>query len=166
MKLKVKEKEICLLMSYLANEGMIVNDKTVFEEWFIEDEFAVENVLDDNKAQIGNLLKKIDVIPRMELLPESSVSSIPNFRQISAFVNTLDEILSVNTESSKDTLNKEENKVGIIMDDDDLMETKLIDHPISNNPKIKRDFDLDQLNLKTIKNIQILTSTTMTTMTI
>lgn len=79
----------------------------------------------------------------MELLPESSVSSIPNFRQISAFVNTLDEILSVNTESSKDTLNKEENKVGIIMDDDDLMETKLIDHPISNNPKIKRDFDLD-----------------------
>ena len=79
----------------------------------------------------------------MELLPESSVSSIPNFRQISAFVNTLDEILSVNTESSKDTLSKEENKVGIIMDDDDLMETKLIDHPISNNPKIKTDFDLD-----------------------
>ena len=52
MKLKVKKKEICLLMSYLANEGMIVNDKPVFEEWFIEDEFAVENVtaLDDNKA--------------------------------------------------------------------------------------------------------------------
>ena len=77
------------------------------------------------------------MIPRIELLPESSV------RQMLAFMNTLDEILSVNTEPSKDTLNKEENKVGIIMDDDDLMETKLIDHPISNNPKIKRDFDLD-----------------------
>ena len=52
MKLKVKKKEIYLLMSYLANEGMIVNDKPVFEEWFIEDEFAVENVmaLDDSKA--------------------------------------------------------------------------------------------------------------------
>ena len=96
----------------------------------------------------------------MELLPESSV------RQMPAFMNTLDEILSVNTEPSKDTLNKEENKVGIIMDDDDLMETKIIDHPISNNPKIKTDFDLDLLNLKTIKSIQIFTSTTMTAMTI
>lgn len=57
---------------------MIVNDKPSFEEWFLDDEFAVENVtvLDESKAYINDLLRKIDLIPRMGILPKPSVSPI------------------------------------------------------------------------------------------
>ena len=64
------------------------------------------------------------------------------------------------TEPNKDAVTKEENKVDIIMDslNDGVTETKIIDCLISNNQKIETDFDLDQLNLKTTKNVQILTT--------
>lgn len=47
-----KEKRNLFTDTSSANEGMIVNNKPAFEEWFIEDKFAIENVmvLDDSKA--------------------------------------------------------------------------------------------------------------------
>ena len=87
MKLKIKKKET-LFEALGANEGMIANDKPTFEEWFIDDQFAFKNVKvsDDSKVYIDNSLKKIDVIPRMEILPEPSVSPILNFRQTCHFL--------------------------------------------------------------------------------
>lgn len=40
---------------------MIVNNKPSFEEWFLDDEFAVENVtvLDDSKATLTTYLEKL-----------------------------------------------------------------------------------------------------------
>ena len=47
-----KEKRNLFTDTSSAYEGMIVNNKPAFEEWFIEDKFAIENVmvLDDSKA--------------------------------------------------------------------------------------------------------------------
>ena len=74
---------------------------------------------------IDKLLKKIDLVPRMEILPEPSASPISNFRQTLIFVNTV----------HKDAVTKEENKVDIIMDslNDGVTETKIIGCLISNN---------------------------------
>ena len=84
---------------------------------------------------IDKLLKKTDLVPRMEILPEPSASPISNFRQTLIFVNTVDKTLSMTTESNKDAVTKEENKVDIIMDslNDGVTETKIIDCLISNN---------------------------------
>ena len=57
-----KEKRNLFTDTSSANEGMIVNNKPAFEEWFIEDKFAIENVmvLDDSKAQaLTSYLKKL-----------------------------------------------------------------------------------------------------------
>ena len=99
-----------------ANEDMIVNYKPTFKKWPVGDEFASDYVTipDDGKSYIDDLLKKPDVIPNIEILPEPAVSPIPNFKQTSLpAVNTIDKILSMDTESNKDTLKKEENKIEV-----------------------------------------------------
>ena len=115
---------------------MIVDDKPTFEQWFIDDKFASENVTIsiDSKVYIDDLLKKPDVILKIETLPELPVSPILNFKQtLSPVVNTLDEIISMDTKPNKDALKKEENKFDTIMDtlNENVTETKTIDDLIS-----------------------------------
>ena len=40
-----------------ANEGLIVEDKEIFEDWFVDDEFHDKDVSEDSKKHIDGLLK-------------------------------------------------------------------------------------------------------------
>lgn len=40
-----------------ANEGLIVEDKEIFEDWFVDDEFHDKDVSEDSKKHIDDLLK-------------------------------------------------------------------------------------------------------------
>lgn len=50
-----------------SSNGVIVNNKLSFEEWFIDDEFPSKNVavLEESKAFIHDLINKTDFVPKM-----------------------------------------------------------------------------------------------------
>ena len=147
----MKKKEICLLK---CQQLIKANDKIIFKEWFMDNEFASENVtiFNDSKPYIDYFLKKFDMIPKIEILPEPSGCPIPNSKQmLLPVVNTLDKILLMDTKPNKEALKKEENKVGTIMDtlNEGITETKIIDSLIS--PEIKTDVDLDSVEFENDK---------------
>lgn len=88
-----------------ANEGTIVEDKSTLEERFANDEFGNESVTISGNSKIffDNLLRKMNVAPIMELLPEIVVNPISSQKRTKTLSKKeLDDISSVKTEPNKD----------------------------------------------------------------
>ena len=88
-----------------ANEGTIVEDKSTLEERFANDEFGNESVTISGNSKIffDNLLRKMNVAPVMELLPEIVVNPISSQKRTKTLSKKeLDDISSVKTEPNKD----------------------------------------------------------------
>lgn len=92
-------------MAVNANEGTIVEDKSTLEERFANDEFGNESVTISGNSKIffDNLLRKMNVAPIMELLPEIVVNPISSQKRTKTLSKKeLDDISSVKTEPNKD----------------------------------------------------------------
>lgn len=88
-----------------ANDGTIVEDKSTLEERFANDEFGNESVTISGNSKIffDNLLRKMNVAPIMELLPEIVVNPISSQKRTKTLSKKeLDDISSVKTEPNKD----------------------------------------------------------------
>ena len=88
-----------------ANEGTIVEDKSTLEERFANDEFGNESVTISGNSKIffDNLLRKMNVAPVMELLPEIVVNPISSQKRTKTLSKKeLDDVSSVKTEPNKD----------------------------------------------------------------
>lgn len=88
-----------------ANEGTIVEDKSTLEERFANDEFGNESVTISGNSKIffDNLLRKMNVAPVTELLPEIVVNPISSQKRTKTLSKKeLDDVSSVKTEPNKD----------------------------------------------------------------
>ena len=88
-----------------ANEDTIVEDKSTLEERFANDEFGNESVTISGNSKIffDNLLRKMNVAPVMELLPEIVVNPISSQKRTKTLSKKeLDDVSSVKTEPNKD----------------------------------------------------------------
>ena len=88
-----------------ANEDTIVEDKSTLEERFANDEFGNESVTISGNSKIffDNLLRKMNVAPVTELLPEIVVNPISSQKRTKTLSKKeLDDVSSVKTEPNKD----------------------------------------------------------------
>ena len=66
-----EEKKLCI-EALEVNDEIIVEDKPIFEEWFLDDEVDREKITvsGNSKAYTGNLIKETDIVPKYKYSPK------------------------------------------------------------------------------------------------
>ena len=104
-----EEKRNLIIKATVMNEGMIVDDKITFKDWYVDEEFQSDNVKisDDKKAYIDDLIERTIGVETIEII-EPIVKDNNDSREATTFeqVNTFDEILLSTTGPNNEMLKK------------------------------------------------------------
>lgn len=61
-----EEKKLCI-EALEVNDEIIVEDKPIFEEWFVDENVTVSG---NSKAHTANLIKETDIVPKYKYSPK------------------------------------------------------------------------------------------------
>lgn len=81
-----EEKRNLIIKATVMNEGMIVDDKITFKDWYVNEEFQSDNVKisDDKKAYIDDLIERTIGVETIEII-EPIVKDNNNSREATTF---------------------------------------------------------------------------------
>ena len=130
-----------------SSNGVIVNNKLSFEEWFIDDEFPSKNVtvLEESKAFIHDLINKTDFVPKM--IDVEIVQNDHHFHFCFLSLCLLNNIKMLDFgPPNEDTLKKEEKEIDTLLKNNKCKNIEESDDEYEENKDKKIKFNEDSVD--------------------